>query len=180
MDFHQLVGEERQRIYSFAFYSLKNREDAEDVTQEVLIRLWRHWRRLDHSGIKAWLLRVTRNACCDVARRRRTSAGRVADSAEDAVLDRVACERPDPQADIETADFQARLTIALRQLPEPYRSALILRELQELKYDEIAAILEKPLNTIKVYLHRGRKMLREELKEVEIYGKASRAQAATS
>lgn len=180
MEFQQLVVEERQRIYSFAYYSLKNREDAEDVTQEVLIRLWRHWRRLDRSGVKAWLLRVARNACCDVVRRRRVNATRVVDTEGDVVLDRVACERADPQADAEAADFQQRLTAALRQLPEPYRSALILRELQDLKYDEIAAILEKPLNTIKVYLHRGRKMLREELKEVEIHAQASRQRAATS
>src|SRR5258705_114139 len=61
----------RGRVYSFARYLLSNREEAEDVTQEVLLRLWRHQDGLEEERLGSWLLRVTRNACYDLLRRRR-------------------------------------------------------------------------------------------------------------
>ena len=169
-DYHKVVDAQRHQIYTFAFYSLKNREDAEDVTQEVLIRLWKHWRRIDRTGIKAWLMQVTRNLCRDFVRQR-VRRSREAD-AEEVPVDSLQGSS-NPQADAETLDFQRRLSEALRRVPEPYRSALILREIQDFKYDEIAIALDKPLNTVKVYIHRGRKMLRQELEEEPAYVAAS-------
>ena len=166
-DFQAAMRRHRDDVYTFACYYLRHREDAEDVTQEVLIRLWKHWRRLDGEQVTAWLRRVTRNACCDLVRRRRTESRRPETLArfDDSEAERVADGEPGPHAEAEAADFRRRLTAALRELPEPHRSIVILREIQGLKYDEIAATLDKPLNTIKVYLHRGRKMLREHLQE---------------
>ena len=66
---------------------------------------------------------------------------------------------------VETADFSDVLQQALEELTEPYRSIVILREVQQLKYEEISEALELPLNTIKVYLHRGRRKLRIALQE---------------
>lgn len=161
-DYHQAAEAQRHQIYTFAFYSLRNREDAEDVTQEVLIRLWKHWQRLDKGGLRAWVIQVTRNLCRDLARQR-SRRWREADAEEVPVDALPAAE--DPGADAEAEEFRRRLSAALRQIPEPYRSALILREIQDLKYDEIAVALDRPLNTVKVYLHRGRKMLRRQLSE---------------
>lgn len=171
-DFQELVRRHRDGIYTFAFYSLKNREDAEDVTQEVLIRLWNHWRRLEGDHLKAWIVRVTRNACVDAVRRRQTRR-RHESATEDDEIDRAPGEGPDPERVAEAADFRRRLEAALARLAEPYRSIVILREVQGLAYDEIAAAVDKPLNTVKVYLHRGRKMLREELREAPAYAQAS-------
>lgn len=170
-DFQELVRQHRDRIYTFAFYSLKNREDAEDVTQEVLIRLWNHFRRLDGEHLSAWIIRVTKNACVDAVRRRQTRFRHEAPGEHD--LDRAPASDADPQRDAESADFRRNLQAALREMPEPYRSIVILREIQGLAYDEIAATVDKPLNTVKVYLHRGRKMLREQLREVPAYAQAS-------
>src|SRR4051812_50216482 len=64
----------QRRVYSFARYLLSNREEAEDVTQEVLLRLWRHQDGVEEERLGAWLLRVTRNACYDLLRRRRSDA----------------------------------------------------------------------------------------------------------
>ncbi len=171
-EFQQLVREHRNRVYGLALYSLKNREDAEDVTQEVLVRLWNHRHKLESSAVRPWLLRVARNACCDVVRRRQTQQARLGHEDTEAA-ETMPAKAPDPHAAAETADFRRQLEAALARLPEPLRSVLILREIQQLKYDEIAQALEKPLNSIKVYLHRGRKLLREELREVEAYVKAS-------
>jgi RNA polymerase sigma-70 factor (ECF subfamily) len=70
--------------------------------------------------------------------------------------------RPDELA--EGADFQSTLQTAIANLPEPHRSIVVYREVHEFKYDEIADILKLPLNTVKVYLHRARRMLRDELR----------------
>jgi RNA polymerase sigma factor (sigma-70 family) len=177
-DYEDLVRRHSDRIYTFAFYSLRNREDAEDVTQEVLLRLWKHGQRVAGDLVTAWILRVTRNVCCDVVRRHQTRQGRVEANPDPAAVDAVASPAPGPHEDAEAADFRRRLRVALSSLPEPHRSIVILREIQGLKYDEIAAALGRPLSTVKVYLHRGRKILREQLREVPAYVEASQDHAA--
>jgi RNA polymerase sigma-70 factor (ECF subfamily) len=89
----------------------------------------------------------------------------VAEDPEGLAMERAASPMPGPAALAETADFEAHVKEALRDLPEPYRSIVILREIQDLKYEEIGAALEMPLNTVKVYLHRGRRKLRDRLRE---------------
>jgi RNA polymerase sigma-70 factor (ECF subfamily) len=158
----------RRRVYSFARYLLSNREEAEDVTQEVLLRLWRHRSGLDEERLGAWLLRVTRNACYDLLRKRRadsTALGPIASlDAEEAV--QVASAEPDPQARAEVEDFRRRLLVALAELGEPYKSVVILREIQGLPHREIGEALGIPEVTVRVHLHRGRRKLRERLREV--------------
>ena len=67
--FEQIAGRHRDRVYTFACYCLGNPDDAEDVTQEVLLRLWRNWESLDEPRMLPWLIHVTRNACIDTLRR---------------------------------------------------------------------------------------------------------------
>ncbi len=171
-DFQALVERYRDRIFGFALYSLGRREDAEDVTQEVLIRMWKHRHQLEENRLLGWLLKVARNACCDLVRRR-GSRGRFESPADELTFETAASNAPGPWDKAEAAAFRRRLKAALDELPEPHKSIVILREIQGLKYDEIAAAVDKPLNTVKVYLHRGRKMLRDELREEACYAKAS-------
>ena len=158
----------RRRVYSFARYLLSNTEEAEDVTQEVLLRLWRHQRGLDEERLGAWLLRVTRNACYDLLRKRRSDSAAIGPCAsldgEEAV--QVASAEPDPQARAEGEDFRRRLLAALAELGEPYKSIVILREVQGLPHREIGEALGIPEVTVRVHLHRGRRKLRERLREV--------------
>lgn len=171
-DYQELVTAHRDRVFSFAMYTLRHREDAEDVTQDVMIRLWRHRSRLDPGRVGAWLSRVTRNACYDVSRRRKVRrAVHPADPGPQLEIAR--CGRPTPDASAETAEFQRHLEAALGELAEPYRSIVVLRELQGMSYQEIAEAIERPLNTVKVYLHRARRMLRHALAEEEAHVRAS-------
>jgi RNA polymerase sigma-70 factor (ECF subfamily) len=163
--FEKIADRHRDRVFTYAAYCLGDRDDAEDVTQEVLVRLWRHWESLDDAHMVPWLIHVTRNLCIDTLRRRRTQRGMVAEDPEGLAMERAASPMPGPAALAETADFQAHVQDALRDLPEPYRSIVILREIQDLKYEEIGAALGMPLNTVKVYLHRGRRKLRDRLRE---------------
>lgn len=166
-DYQRLVAEHRDRIFSFALYTLRHREDAEDVTQDVLIRLWNHLGRLDPARVGAWIGRVTRNACYDIGRKRQVRQAVHQPGDNEPVLAKVADAAPRPDARAEHADFRHRLKHALAELDEPYRSVVVMREIQEMTYREIADTMERPLNTIKVYLHRGRRKLRQLLAEEE-------------
>ncbi|HXO18511.1 MAG TPA: sigma-70 family RNA polymerase sigma factor [Thermoanaerobaculia bacterium] len=167
MGFEADVARHQRRVFSFAHYFLDNREEAEDVTQEVLLRFWRHGSGLDPDGVGAWLLRVTRNACYDQLRRRRSAAVNLPTAGFDVeeAAESVAAPEPGPESQAVAADFRRRLQEALGRLPDPYRSVLILREIQDLSYQEISDLLELPLNTVRVHIHRGRQRLREELRE---------------
>jgi RNA polymerase sigma factor (sigma-70 family) len=162
--FKKLAEEYRDRIYTFALYSLRRPEEAEDVTQEVLVKLWQHHDRMDVDNMSAWIMRVTRNAVIDVIRRRRTRAAVIADQADYDLATNYASAPGHTDSGVESREFRETLETALANLDEPYRSILVMREIQELTYNEICESLKIPLNTVKVYLHRGRRMLREALK----------------
>lgn len=164
-EFRNLVDQYRDRIYTFALYNLGNKEEAEDVTQEVLIRLWKHIDNVQMETLPAWMNRVTKNACIDVVRRRRAYQNRVVAIGEDEHLLYAHAPGPTPEAAAHASEIRVRIRDALTQLKEPYRSIVIYREIQDLKYDEICATMDLPLNTVKSYLHRGRKMLRDKLSE---------------
>lgn len=163
--FKKMMNRHRDRVFTFALYYLGQREEAEDVAQEVFIRLWKYGDRVEAGKLEQWLTTVTRNACYDALRRRKVYHAHIttADPADDAFA-AIADGAASPQQQSESSDFQEKLEQALAQIDEPYRSILILREIQDYKYEQISDALKLPLNTIKAYLHRGRKMLREQLK----------------
>jgi RNA polymerase sigma-70 factor (ECF subfamily) len=162
--FERYVQTYQHRVFGFAVYYLGDRREAEDVAQEVLIRLWHHMDKIDEERLLGWLLRVTRNACVDALRKNKARRQRIAPVLDD--IAEPAGHDPLPDDHAEADDFQQHLERALAQINEPYRSIVILREIQELKYEEISGAMDLPLGTVKVYLHRGRKMLREHLTEV--------------
>src|SRR5215208_4942424 len=105
--FEDTAQKYRRRVYSFARYLLSNREEAEDVTQEVLLRLWRHQDGVDEERLVAWLLRVTRNACYDLLRKRRSeSAAGIEPTLDEERARNVATADPDPRAQAEASDFR--------------------------------------------------------------------------
>jgi len=157
----------RQRVFGFAFHYLGNEDDAADVTQEVFIRLWRNRRSIEADRLTGWLLRVTRNLCVD-AYRKKTTRLRYISSDSDGIEDH-GDRRPKPDSIAAGSLFNERLQTALKTLGEPHRSILMLREIEEFKYEEISDALDLPLNTVKVYLHRARRALRKELSEALRY-----------
>jgi RNA polymerase sigma-70 factor (ECF subfamily) len=73
--------------------------------------------------------------------------------------------QPSPEQDLESQEFRSQLEAALLEIQEPHRSIIILREIQDMKYEQISETLGLPLNTVKVYLHRGRRQLRDVLRK---------------
>lgn len=163
-DFDTVVDRCQRSVFTYARYFLNDRESAEDLTQEVFLKLWHHWGSIDFERVDAWLMRVTRNACYDALRQRRTVGKHVTQLPEGA-LETKPDRQPGPAEQAEASDVRRLFRRGLGQLSEPLRSVVVLREVLGYKYEEMAEALELPLNTVRVYLHRGRKRLREQLKE---------------
>ena len=161
--YEDVVSAQQRKVYSYAHYLLGDPVEAEDVTQEVFLKLWSHWSEIDLDSVRAWLLRVTRNACFDQLRRRRSTSRVLLPDAGPERLEAQPTTDSGPADRAVRADFRRHLLAALHRLGEPYRSILILREIEQLRYREISDILELPLNTVRVYIHRGRRQLREAL-----------------
>lgn len=164
LQYKQAVQEYRSNIYNYAYYYLRSREEAEDVTQEVLIKLWNNWNSIDQSLLQPWIIRVTRNASIDALRKRKSYRARVVKDADDYTMASATTPEPTPDRAVEGEDIRSRILQALDEVKEPYKSVVILREIEDMKYEEISQALDIPLNTVKVYLHRGRHMIRNILR----------------
>ncbi len=159
MDAAALLRQHADRVFSLALRLLGDRDEAADATQEVLVRLWQRGGDVPEERRLAWTLRVTRNVCLDAIRSRRLRSTANLDDTPEPVD-----TGPDPTARAEAADLRPHLDAALDALGEPFRSIVVLREVEGYAYDEIAEALELPLTTVKVYLHRARARLRDALR----------------
>ena len=161
----QAIDQHRHRILSFAHYSLRVREDAEDVTQEVFIKLWQHWQKIDHEKLGAWLMRVAHNSVIDHVRKQRPQQANLDHYAE--VEDQVGKESDANQFDQQ--HFKSQLQNAIKSLEDPFRSIVIMRDIQGMSYEEIQGSLELSASQVKVYLHRARRKLRENSKLRQLF-----------
>ena len=156
--YQQAIAQYRQRIFSFAHYSLRAKEDAEDITQEVFIKLWQNWQKIDHSKLNAWLMRVAHNAVIDHVRKRKNHVENTDEYAEPDVQP-AADEEVHDQLD--NAAFKQQLMECIQELDDPFRSIIIMRDIQGQSYADIQHGLDMSESQVKVYLHRGRRKLRE-------------------
>ena len=165
--FEQLVRLYEKRVLALTTRMCKNPADAEEAAQEAFLSAWQGlpFFRGDAS-FSTWLYRLASNACVDLLRRegRRQSAAGPSLNDEETVID-VADDAPSPHALAERAELRQQIEEALSALPEDYRQVLILREMHQRSYDEIAEILALDLGTVKSRINRGRKRLRKILLE---------------
>lgn len=139
----------QKRIYGLAYQYMANREDAEDVVQEVMLRLWNHSSGLTGEEQEAWIGRVTRNVCLDALRRRKSYRSAVGNRAGDLAVQNA-------------PDLLQHLGIdeALNRLAEPYRTVIRLRYFKGLSCKAIGRELGMLPGTVRVYLSRGQKRMR--------------------
>jgi len=139
----------QKRIYGLAYQYMANREDAEDVVQEVMLRLWNHSSGLTGEEQEAWIGRVTRNVCLDALRRRKSYRSAVGTRAGDLAVQNA-------------PDLLQHLGIeeALSRLEEPYRTVIRLRYFKGLSCKAIGRELGMLPSTVRVYLSRGQKRMR--------------------
>ena len=153
--------------YNLARWLLRNDQDAEDVTQDSMLRAYRFFDGFRGANAKAWLLTIVRNASYSwLARKRPTLAAVGADVSprldEPDALETVATEET-PESLLAVKTELAWLQDSLDDMPTEYREVLVLRELEGLSYKEIAAIVSIPIGTVMSRLARARERLRDRL-----------------
>jgi len=158
--FRQLVDATSERIYRLAFHLMRDRDEAEDVVQETYIRAWQRRGDLrDPHAVVPWLSRIARNSARDRLRwwRRRPDRARVEVESAAAV--------PPADAQLVEAERAAEVRRALDVLSEKHRVILLLREVEDMSYEQIAELLGLPLGTVESRLHRARAALASKLEK---------------
>ncbi|MBD5149580.1 MAG: sigma-70 family RNA polymerase sigma factor [Oscillibacter sp.] len=159
--FEELMRLHEKKVYNLALRMCGSPEDAADAAQEAFLAAWKGLPNFrGEAGFSTWLYRLTSNAAID--RLRRTRRRREEASLDDEALRLDAVDgAPSPQARAEGEELREAVLSGLAQLSDDHRQALTLRELQELSYEEIAAVLELDLGTVKSRISRARGALRK-------------------
>jgi len=162
--FNSLVARFQDPVYSLALRMLASPQAAEDATQEAFIRAWTRLETFRGGRFQSWLFTIVANLARDELRRRgrrpQTSLDAARDDPDRASLDPVDLG-PTPEAVAEQGDLRALLEAALAQLPDEWREIVVLSDVQDLAYEEIARITGLPLGTVKSRLSRARGRLRD-------------------
>ena len=163
-----LVERFQRKVWHVAFQFTGRADEAEELTQEIFLHLLSALRTFDESGsLPAWLQRVARNYAIDHYRRRRRERSMVLDGEESEELVAVARDPKtsnDPHRALEEKDLAGWLRQFIDRLPSELGQAVILRDLQEMSYEEMALVLAIPLGTVKSRINRGRIELAKLLK----------------
>ncbi len=161
--FEELVRLHEKKVYALTLRMCGNPEDARDAAQEAFLSAWRGLPSFrGEAGFSTWLYRLASNAAIDQLRRNRRQ--REEDSLDAGEMD-APDQSPGPQEAAEGAELQRAVADGLASLSEDHRRILLLREYQELSYDEIAQTLDMDLGTVKSRISRARRALRKILLE---------------
>jgi RNA polymerase sigma-70 factor, ECF subfamily len=152
-----LVRQHADRVYRLAYRLSGNQHDAEDLTQETFIRVFRSVQNYQPGTFEGWLHRITTNLFLDMVRRR--SRIRMEALPED--YDRVPADEPNPEQIYHDSRLGPDLQAALDSLPPEFRAAVVLCDIEGLSYEEIGATLGVKLGTVRSRIHRGRQALRD-------------------
>ncbi|MGH3386168.1 MAG: RNA polymerase sigma factor SigE [Nocardioidaceae bacterium] len=156
----EVVRTHSARVYRLAYRLTGNKHDAEDLTQEVFVRVFRSLSSYTPGTFEGWLHRITTNLFLDQARRKqRIRFDALPEDADQRMPGRL----PNPAHALHDALFDADVEAALATLPPDFRAAVVLCDVEGLTYEEIASVLDIKLGTVRSRIHRGRAMLRKQL-----------------
>ncbi len=169
--FRPLVHRYQRLVFAVAFRMLGSRADAEDIAQQAFVDAFNALDRFRSEGrpraFSTWLLRIAVNRSKDVLKsRRRTEEPLERDVP--GIEAAFAYDPPTPETNASHGERRAHLGAALLQLPTKYREVLILRDAEDLSYEEIRGILRLPITTLKIRVVRGRAMLRNLVERVGV------------
>lgn len=171
--FDEFVEIFRTKIFQYSLMTCGHREDAEEVSQDTLLKVFENFGQLqDARNVRAWVFRIAKNACL-IKRRRSVFAPKTELSLQDflpqmedaqgAVRMQIADWSMVPDNQLLQSELKEILTRAIRELPDIYRSTLLLRDVEELSTEETAQILDVSLDVVKTRLHRARLAIRQKL-----------------
>lgn len=158
--FEELVRLYEKRVLALTQRMCKNPEDAAEAAQEAFFAAWQGLKNFrGDSSFSTWIYRLASNACVDLLRRE--GKRQAAASLDDGELNLdLPSSLPSPQEEAERRELREQIEEGLRALPPEYRAALVLREMHQLRYDEIGEALGLDIGTVKSRISRGRKKLR--------------------
>ncbi len=155
--FATLVGRYQDRLYNYLYRMTGSREDAQDLTQETFVRVYRALPRFNlEAPFRPWVYKIATNLAINLLK------GRKPVLVLEEYVPSVSNE-DSPEHFAEAREIQRVISAAVAGLPEHYRAVVLLRHVNDLAYEDIARALDVPLGTAKVRLHRARAMLQEKL-----------------
>jgi RNA polymerase sigma-70 factor, ECF subfamily len=162
--FERFVDHFRSRIFHYSWLMCGHEEDAEEVAQETLLKVFESFDQLrDPERVRPWIFRIAKNACL-MQRRKSVFAPAHEQSLEELAP---SAEVPDlaqePEAELLQSELRAVLDRIIAELPSSYRAVVLLRDIEELSTEDTAQILDVSTDVVKTRLHRGRLAMRQKL-----------------
>jgi RNA polymerase sigma-70 factor, ECF subfamily len=173
----EIVSTHSARVYRLAYRLTGNQHDAEDLTQEVFVRVFRSLSTYTPGTFEGWLHRITTNLFLDTVRRKQRIRF---DALADDAAERLPSREPTPQQYFNDTHFDADVQQALDTLAPEFRAAVVLCDIEGLSYEEIAATLGVKLGTVRSRIHRGRSQLRKALQHRSPEARAEQQRALSA
>jgi len=170
-EFERVALPQMSQIYTAAVYLTKDQQEAEDLVQETFLRAFRFFDKFEPgTNAKAWLMAIMRHLFINRYRRKKSEPETIdwekVDQTYESVIDRGHYALPaDPEQELFAAMMDDEVEQALKALPEEFRMAVTLVDVQELTYEEAAQVMECPIGTVRSRVSRGRRLLHVSLKE---------------
>ena len=163
--FERLINQYQVYVYNIAFRTLGHEEDAKDAAQDAFIKVFKNLSQYTGDAqFSTWLYRIVINTCKDYLRKRssmkETSIESTSDEGENYLMELPDTEILQPERQLERKEMQGKLIKALDQLPEANKTAVVLRDIRGLSYEEISIIESCSVGTVKSRINRGRNYLR--------------------
>ena len=163
----QIVRQNWRKVFNVAYKFVGKHDEAEDLTQDIFLKIFKALKTFDRrANFQTWIISISRNLCIDHYRSVRKERQTIARDVDSTDLQPATLERG-PYAQAEHQDLRAQLRQALETLPITLRTAVVLRDLQELSYQEIADRLGLPEGTVKSRINRGRIELAHQLRRLQ-------------
>jgi RNA polymerase sigma-70 factor, ECF subfamily len=162
-----IVRQHWRKVFNVAYKFVGKHDEAEDLTQDIFLKIFKALATFDRrANFQTWIISISRNLCIDHYRSVRKERQTIARDVDTRDLQPASADRS-PQAAAEHQDLRAMLRQALETLPSTLRTAVVLRDLQELSYQEIAERLGLPEGTVKSRINRGRIELAHQLRRLQ-------------
>ena len=162
-----IVRQNWRKVFNVAYKFVGKHDEAEDLTQDIFLKIFKALNTFDRrANFQTWIVSISRNLCIDHYRSVRKERQTIARDVDSNDLQPASLERG-PYAQAEHQDLRAQLRVALETLPSTLRTAVVLRDLQEMSYQEIADRLRLPEGTVKSRINRGRIELAHQLKRLQ-------------
>lgn len=163
--FEKLINQYQVYVYNIAFRTLGHEEDAKDAAQDAFIKVFKNLSQYTGDAqFSTWLYRIVINTCKDYLRKRssikETSIESTSDEGEQYLMELPDSEILQPEKQLERKEMQGKIIKALDQLPEANKTAVVLRDIRGLSYEEISIIESCSVGTVKSRINRGRNYLR--------------------